>query len=59
MSDFDWQKARLCLVHALEVDSSDPVSEGKLALCDGYLNLIRNPRLPKASFSIDCVKKID
>ncbi|MBV9502293.1 MAG: serine/threonine protein kinase [Acidobacteriaceae bacterium] len=53
LSDFDWQRARLCLVHALEVNSSDPVSQGKLALCDGYLNLIRNPKLPKASFSID------
>jgi serine/threonine protein kinase len=53
LSDFDWQTARLCLMHALEVNSSDPVAQGKLALCDGYLNLIRNPKLPKASFSID------
>jgi serine/threonine protein kinase len=53
LSDFDWQKARLCLLHALEVNGSDPAAQGKLALCDGYLNLIRNPTLPKASFSID------
>lgn len=53
LSDFDWAKARFCLVHALEIDSTDPKLRGELALCDGYLNLIRNAKPPKASLSID------
>lgn len=53
LSDFDWAKARLCLVDALEIDSTDPKLRGELALCDGYVNLIRNARPPKASLSID------
>ncbi|HTM48144.1 MAG TPA: serine/threonine-protein kinase [Bryobacteraceae bacterium] len=51
ITGFDWQKARLCLQHALEMDPSDEAARGKLALCDGYLNLIRNPQLPKAAES--------
>ena len=38
-SDFDWQKARVCLLHALELDESDAAAKGKLALCNGYLTL--------------------
>jgi hypothetical protein len=53
LSDFDWAKARLCLLYALEIDPTDPKLRGELALCDGYLNLIRNARPPKASLSID------
>lgn len=53
LSDFDWAKARLCLVHALEIDPSNAKLRSELALCDGYLNLIRNPKPPKASLSID------
>ena len=53
LSDFDWSKARVCLVHALEIDPADPKLRGELALCDGYLNLIRNAKPPKASLSID------
>jgi serine/threonine protein kinase len=53
LNDFDWTRARLCLEYVLQLDPSDTKSKGKLALCDGYLNLIQNPRLPKASFSID------
>ncbi len=53
LSDFDWSKARLCLVYALEIDPGDPKLRSELALCDGYLNLIRNPNPPKASLSID------
>ena len=53
LSDFDWAKARFCLVHALEVDPTDPKLRGELALCDGYVNLIRNARPPKAALSID------
>ncbi|HEY7306470.1 MAG TPA: serine/threonine-protein kinase [Bryobacteraceae bacterium] len=53
LSDFDWSKARMCLVHALEIDPADSKLRGQLALCDGYLNLIRNSKPPKASLSID------
>jgi hypothetical protein len=51
LANFDWSKARLGLAYALEVDSADRESRGKMALCDGYLNLIRNPDLPKAEQS--------
>jgi hypothetical protein len=51
LANFEWAKARLGLTHALELDPSDVESRGKLALCDGYLNLIRNPELPKADQS--------
>jgi len=40
LSDFDWPKARICLQHALELDSSDTAARGKLALCNGYLALV-------------------
>ncbi len=53
LSDFDWAKARFCLVRALEIDATDPKLRGELALCDGYVNLIRNAKPPKASLSID------
>ncbi|HEY1950556.1 MAG TPA: serine/threonine-protein kinase [Bryobacteraceae bacterium] len=53
LNDFDWAHARLCLEYVLQLDPSDTKSKGKLALCDGYLNLMQNPRLPKASYSID------
>ena len=51
ISAFEWQKARLCLQHALDLAPSDSAARGKLALCDGYLNLIQNPKLPKAAQS--------
>jgi hypothetical protein len=51
LANFEWSKARLCLAYALEIDPSDRDSRGKLALLDGYLNLIRNPKLPKADQS--------
>jgi serine/threonine protein kinase len=53
LSDFDWEKARLCLVYALQIDPTDTKLRGELALCDGYRNLIRSARPPKASLSID------
>jgi serine/threonine-protein kinase len=52
LSDFDWVRARLCLKYALEIDPDDTRAKGKLALCDGYLNLTQNPHPPKASLSI-------
>ena len=39
--DFDWSKATACLDHALEMDRNDRTARGKLALANGYLNLIR------------------
>ncbi len=40
IGDFEWQKARLCLQHAAELDAPGSAVKGKLALCDGYLALI-------------------
>jgi len=51
LTDFDWSKARLTLSYALQLDPSDMEARGKLALCDGYLNLIENPKLPDAQRS--------
>ena len=39
--DFDWPKASVCLDHALEMDRNDRAAQGKLALANGYVNLIR------------------
>ena len=61
IQDFDWQKAAVCLRHALEMDRSDRTVQGKLALANGYVDLMRaqsaalleNPELigaAKASF---------
>jgi eukaryotic-like serine/threonine-protein kinase len=52
LSDFDWSRARQCLLYALEIQPSDSKAKGKLALCDGYINLMQNPKLPKAALSI-------
>jgi len=67
--DFDWARARKCLRYALQLDPSDNKVRGKLALTDGYVNLVQveaaapkvrnnpNPRLPKASLSIDSFRR--
>jgi len=39
--DFDWPKAAVCLDHALEMGRNDRAAQGKLALANGYINLIR------------------
>ena len=41
LADFDWPKAAVCLDHALEMDRNDRSARGKLALANGYINLIR------------------
>jgi hypothetical protein len=51
IGSFEWQKAQLCLQYALKLDPSDDSIRGKLALCDGYVNFIQNPKLPKAAQS--------
>ena len=56
-SDFDWARARKCLSHALQIDPTDTKAKGKLALTQGYLNFIQNPRPPKASLSIDSFRQ--
>ncbi|MBV8867242.1 MAG: hypothetical protein JO210_17730, partial [Acidobacteriaceae bacterium] len=38
---FNWPAARLCLVHALEIDPLNKAARGELHLCDGYLDLQR------------------
>jgi tetratricopeptide (TPR) repeat protein len=52
LSDFDWSRARMCLQHALEIDPSDTKIKGKLALAEGYLNMVQYPRPPKVNLSI-------
>lgn len=39
--DFDWPKAVACLRHAIEIEHEDREAQGKLALCNGYVNLTR------------------
>ena len=51
LSEFDWLKARECLLYALRIDPSDIAARGKLALCNGYINLMKNPILPQAEQS--------
>jgi len=41
IQDFDWAKASMCLQHALDMDRNDRVSQAKLALANGYINLVR------------------
>jgi len=41
IENFDWQKAVVCLRHALDMDHSDRIAESKLALANGYVNLVR------------------
>jgi len=41
--NFDWVKARAALAHALELDPGSTEIQGKMALCDGYLQLLAIP----------------
>jgi hypothetical protein len=59
LSDYDWAKARLCLIHALEIEPSDWKAKGELAICNGYLNLLQNPKAPKAALSIDSFRQAE
>jgi len=43
LDHFDWEKAQICLRHALEISPSDKKSQARAALCDGYLLMMRNP----------------
>jgi hypothetical protein len=44
LNDFDWHKAQATLQHAAELDGSDRVVKGKLALTNGYLTLLQTPQ---------------
>jgi hypothetical protein len=52
INSFDWSKAALCLQHALDIESRDSSTRGKLALCQGYLELGQstNPVAAKQKF---------
>jgi serine/threonine protein kinase len=39
LENFDWARSRLCLLYALEIDSTSKRARGQLHLCDGYLTL--------------------
>ena len=41
IEDFDWQKAQVCLKHVLDMDAGDHNAQGKLALVEGYLDLVQ------------------
>lgn len=41
IADFDWQKAVVCLRHAVDLNRGDRTAQAKLALADGYVNLVR------------------
>lgn len=53
LGDFDWSRAQMCLRYALQIDPHDTKAKGKLALCEGYMNLVQNPQKPGAAKSID------
>jgi tetratricopeptide (TPR) repeat protein len=41
IENFDWQKAAVCLRHVLEIDPGDHGTQGRLALVEGYLDLVQ------------------
>ncbi len=53
----DWAKAELCLRHAEEIDPDDRSIAGKLLLCQGYVVLVQNPKLPGAARSEPIFRK--
>jgi serine/threonine protein kinase len=51
IQDFDWPKAAVCFTHLIEMDRSDRVLQGKLALCHAYENLERAASDPAAAYA--------
>jgi len=50
IQDFDWPKAVVCLQHALEMDPNDSAARGKLAVANGYIDLMRaDPARPEVA----------
>ncbi|MDQ2946034.1 MAG: hypothetical protein M3Y27_08850, partial [Acidobacteriota bacterium] len=52
LNQVDWKKAQFCLRRALQMNPNDSKAKGRLALCNAYLNLLQNPKLPKARLSL-------
>ncbi len=42
LANFAWVPARLCLLHALQINGADNQARGELHLCDGYSRLARS-----------------
>jgi len=40
IENFDWRKAQVCLQHVLDMDHGDHTAQGRLALVEGYLDLV-------------------
>ncbi len=59
LGDFDWKKARLCLKYALQIEGADSKLKGEMAVCNGYLNLVVNPKPPKAALSIESFRQAE
>jgi serine/threonine protein kinase len=49
ISRVDWDKARLCFRHALDMEPASNELKGKLAVAEGYLRLTSQPSLPAAA----------
>ncbi len=54
-SDFDWSRARLCLLYALEIDALNTRARGQLHLCDGYLSLA--DRQASGAYTIEAFRR--
>ncbi len=55
-ANFDWSRARLCLLYALEIDSLNTRARGQLHLCDGYLG-VEDPRQTAVSYTIQAFRR--
>jgi len=42
LQNFDWQKAAVCLQHALAMEPRDRAAQARLAICKGYLALLQD-----------------
>jgi hypothetical protein len=49
--NYDWVKARAALAHALELEPGSVEIKGKMALCDGYLQLGATPPATSAALA--------
>jgi eukaryotic-like serine/threonine-protein kinase len=55
-ANFDWSRARLCLLYALEIDSLNTRARGQLHLCDGYLSL-EDAHRSTVSYAIEAFRR--
>lgn len=49
LQDFEWQKASVCLQHALAIEPRDRLAQARLAVCKAYLALLQSPPDPAAA----------